>query len=92
MGRVSFSFLLNLIKNNEQLKSNGVTTLITEKKTKLKIVKNEQFSFAKRNQGKQYFLGILDFLLGSQYDVHFLAEFKSLKDENKRRNYLTSKL
>ena len=29
------------------------------KKTKLKIVKNEQFSFAKGNQGKQAFLGIL---------------------------------
>ena len=51
------------------------------KKTKLKIVKNEQFSFAKRNQGKQAFLGILACLLGSQYDVHFLAEFKSLKNE-----------
>ena len=30
-----------------------------QKKTKLKIVKNEQVSFAKRNQGKKDFLGIL---------------------------------
>ena len=60
-----------------------VTTLISEKKTKLKIVKKEQFSFAKRNQGKQAFLGILAFLFGSQYDVHFLAEFKSLKNKKK---------
>ena len=59
------------------------TTLITEKKTKLKIVKKEQFSFAKRNQGMQAFLGILDFLLGSQYDVQFLAAFKYLKNEKK---------
>ena len=55
------------------LKVFWVTTLITEKKTKLKIVKNEQFNFAKRNQGKRAFLGILAFLLGSQYDVHFLS-------------------
>ena len=55
------------------------------KKTKLKIVKNEQFSFAKRKQGKQAFLGILACLLGSQYDVHFLAEFKSLKNEKKEK-------
>ena len=65
-----------------------VTTLITKKKTKLKIVKNEQFSFVKRNQGKQAFLGILDCLLGSQYDVHFLAEFKSLKNEKKEETTL----
>ena len=66
-----------------------VTTLLTKKKTKLKIVKKEQFSFAKRNEGKQAFLGILTCLLGSQYDVHFLAEFKSLKNE--KRNYLVIK-
>ena len=71
-GRVSFSFLLNMLKNGNIFKSYvpkntlkvfWVTTLITEKKTKLKIVKKEQFSFAKRNQGKKYFLRILDFLL-----------------------------
>ena len=56
-----------------------------QKKTKLKIVKKEQFSFAKRNQGKQTFLGILACLLGSQYDVHFLAKFKSLKNEKKKK-------
>ena len=54
------------------LKVLWVTTLITEKKkTKLKIVKKEQFSFAKRNQGKQDFLGILDLCFGSQYDMKF---------------------
>ena len=99
MGCVSFSFLLNLLKTRNILESNvpksnlkvlWVTTLITEKKTKLKIVKKEQFRFAKRNQGKQAFVGILACLLGSQYDVHFLAEFKSLKNE--KRNYLMSKL
>ena len=64
-----------------------VTTLITQKKTKLKIVKKEQFSYAKRNQGKQAFLGILALLLGIQYDVHFLVEFKSLKNEKKKLPY-----
>ena len=72
------------------LKFFWVTTLITKKKTKLKIVKNEKNSFAKRNHGKHAFLGILACLLGSQYDVHFLAEFKTLKNE--KRNYLMSKL
>ena len=67
------------------LKVLWVTTLITKKRTKLNIVKKEQFSFAKRNQGKQYFLGILACILGSQYDVQFLAEFKSLKNEKKRK-------
>ena len=67
------------------LKVLWVTTLITEKKTKLKIVKKEQFSFAKGNQGKQAFLGILACFLGSQYDVHFLAEFKSLKNGKKKK-------
>ena len=65
------------------LKVLWVTTLLPEKKTKLKTVKKEHFSFAKGNQGKQAFLGILACLLGSQYDVHFLAEFKSLKNEKK---------
>ena len=67
------------------LKVFWVTTLVTKKNTKLKIVKKEQFSFAKRNQGKQAFLGILACLLGSQYDVHFLAEFKSLKNEKSKK-------
>ena len=62
-----------------------------QKNTKLKVVKKEQFSFAKRNQGKKAFLGILACILGSQYDVQFHAEFKSLKSE-KRINYLMSKL
>ena len=94
-GRVSFSFLLNLLKTSKILKSNvpkntlkvlWVTTLISgKKKTKLEIVKKEQFSFAKRNQGKQAFLGIFVLLLGSQYDVHFLVEFKSLKNEKKKK-------
>ena len=96
-GRFSFYFLLNMLKNSKLLKSNvpkntlklfWVTTLITEKKIKLKIVKKEQFSFAKRNQGKQAFLGILACILGSQYDVHFLAEFKSLKSEKKEETTL----
>ena len=65
-----------------------ISSLITEKNTKLKIVKKEQFSFAKRNQGKQDFLGILSFLLGSQYDVHFLVEFTFLKNEKKEETTL----
>ena len=71
-----------MLQNN--LKVFWVTTLITKEETKLKIVKKEQFSFAKRNQGKQYFLEILAFILGGQYDVHFISEFKSLKNEKKR--------
>ena len=67
------------------LKVFWVTTLITKKKTKLKIVKKEQFSFAKRNQGKKAFLQIFAFLLGSQYYVNFLAEFKSLKNEKNNK-------
>ena len=89
-----------MIKTSKLLNSNvpkntlnvfWVTTLITEKKTKLKIVKKEQFSFAKRNQGKKDFLGILACLLGREYDVHFLVKFKYLKNE-KKRNYLMRNL
>ena len=72
------------------LKVFWITTLITKRKTKIKIVKKEQFSFSKRNQGKQAFLGIFACLLGRQYDVHFLAEFKYLKNE-KIINYLMRK-
>ena len=62
-----------------------VTALITEKKLCKKFVKLGWSSFAKRNQGKQAFLGILAFLLGSQYDVHFFADIKSLKNEKKKK-------
>ena len=52
MGRVSFSFLLDLLKNNEQSKSNvpkhtlkvfWVTTLVTEKKLKKMFVWHAQW-------------------------------------------------
>ena len=56
-----------------------------QKKTKLKIVKNEQVSFAKRNQGKKDFLGILACLLGRKYDMQFLSEFKSLNNLKKQK-------
>ena len=78
----------NILKSNvpkNTLKVFWVTTLITEKKTKLKIVKKEQFIFIKRNQGNKYFLGKLSCILGSQYDVNFLVEFKYLKNKKKKR-------
>ena len=75
MGRVSFFFLLNLLNNSEQLKSNvpkntlkvfWVTTLVTEKKLSKKLFKGANLVSEKRNQGKQSFLGILACFLGSQ--------------------------
>ena len=36
-------------------------------------------------EGKKAFLGVLAWVLGNQYDVHFLVEFKSLKNEKKKK-------
>ena len=78
MGRVSFYFLLDLIKNSEQLKSNvskhtlkvfWVTTLVTGKKLSKKLLKGANLVLqkgTKESKTRLAFLGILACCLGSQ--------------------------
>ena len=66
MGRVSFSFLLNLLKNSEQLKSNvpkntlkvfWVTKLVTKKKLSKKLLKGANLVLQKGTKERNISLG-----------------------------------
>ena len=98
LGRVSFSFLLDLLKNSEKLKSNvpkhtlkvfWVTTLVTEKKLIKQLLKGANVVLQKGNKERKISLGSWLAVWASNEICTFIAEFKSLK--NKKRNYLMSK-
>ena len=98
MGRVSFSFLLDLLKNSEQLKSNvpkhtlkvfWVTTLVTKKKLSKKLLKGANLVLQKGTKESKFSLGYCPSFLEANEICTFLGEFKSLKNE--KRNYLMSK-
>ena len=99
MGRVSFYFLLNLLKNSEQLKSNvpkntlkvfWVTTLVTEKKLSKKMLKGANLVLQKGTKESKISLGSWLAVWEANEICNFLSEFKSFKNE--KRNYLMSKL
>ena len=100
MGKVSFSFLLDLLKNSEQLKSNvpkytlkmfWVTMLVTEeKKLSKKLLKGANLVLQKGTKESKLSLGSWLVVWEANEICTFLAEFKSLKNE--KRNYLMSKL
>ena len=99
MGRVSFSFLLDLLKNSKQLKSNvpkhtlkvfWVTTLVTEKKLSKKLLKGANLVLQKGTKESKLSLGSWLSVWAVNEIRTFLAEFKSLKNE--KANYLMRKL
>ena len=98
MGRVSFSFLLDLLKNSEKLESNvpkhtlkvfWVTTLVTKKKLSKKLLKGANLVLQKGTKESKLSLGSWLAVWAANEICTFLAEFKSLKNE--KRNYLMSK-
>ena len=99
MGRVSFSFLLNLIKSSEKLKSNvpkntlkvfWVTTLVTEKKLSKKLLKGANLVLQKGTKESKISLGSWLVVLASNEICTFLAEYETLN--NSKGNYLIIKL
>ena len=99
MGRVSFSFLLELIKNSNKLEINfpknslkvfWVTMLVTEKKLSKKLLKGANLVLQKGTKESKISLGSWISAWAANEICTFLTEFKSLK--NRKRNYLMSKL
>ena len=99
MGRVSSSFLLDLLKNSEQSKSNvpkhtlkvfWVTTLVTKKKPSKILLSWGNLVLQKGTKESKLSLGYWLAVWAANEICTFLAEFKSLK--NGKRNYLMSKL
>ena len=98
-GQSLILFLLELLKNSKQLKSNvskntlkvfWVTTLVTEKKLSKKLLKGANLVLQKGTKESKLSLGSWLAVWAANEICTFLAEFKSLKNE--KRNYLMSKL
>ena len=100
MGRVSFSFLLNLLKNNKLLKSNvpkkhlksvlGHHTCYRKKKLNKKMLKGANLVFQKGTKESKLSLGSWLDVWEANEICTFLAEYETLK--NNKGNYLISKL
>ena len=98
-GQSLLLFLLILLKNNNQLKSNvpkntlkvfWVTTLVTKKKLSKKLLKGANLVLQKGTKESKISLGSWLSIWADNEICTFLAKFKSLK--NRKRNYLMSKL
>ena len=99
MGRVFFSFLLDLLKNSKQSKSNvpkqnlkvfWVTTLVTEKKLSKILLRWGNLDLQKGTKESKLSLGSWLAVWEANEICTFIAEYETLKYS--KGNYLKSKL